>query len=136
MRGLVLISDHRNGSAVVCPKPRRIRVLQLHLYQAEVNDSKAGAELLDAIASSPPFFCGSPPGRAANPLVQDARFNEERLAQALSTLQIPCPSSSSSLASKAGCIGMKFGLEPAAVRVEGFDCLSRDRRNSRVPAMA
>ncbi|KAE8726245.1 ribulose bisphosphate carboxylase small chain [Hibiscus syriacus] len=137
-----------NGGAVVCPKPQRIRVLQLHLYQAKVSDSKAGAVCLDvivnkedleieqgqSIASSPPFFCGSPPSRATNPLVQDARFNDERLAQALSTLQIPC--ASSSLAIKAGCIRMKFGLKPAAVRVEGFDCLSRDSQNSGVPAMA
>ncbi|URE39000.1 hypothetical protein MUK42_30149 [Musa troglodytarum] len=29
-------------------------------------------------ASSPPFFCGSPPDRAANPVVHDARFGEDR----------------------------------------------------------
>jgi hypothetical protein len=31
---------------------------------------------------------------------------------------------------------MSFGLKPAAVRVEGFDCLNRDRQNSSVPAVA
>ncbi|KAK8595722.1 hypothetical protein V6N13_000415 [Hibiscus sabdariffa] len=152
MRGSISISDHRNGGgAVVCPKPRRIRVLTLRLHkshQSEVSDSKAGAELLDiildredlgteqeqSIASSPPFFRGSPPSRAANPLVQDARFSDERLAQALSTLRIPSPSTS--FARKAGCIGMKFGLKPAVVRVEGFDCLGRDHQNSRLHAMA
>ena len=71
------------------------------------------------VASSPPYFCGSPPSRAANPLVQDARFGDERLA-VLSVLQIPSPSSSSS-ACKGGFVRMKFGLKPAAVRVEGFD---------------
>lgn len=156
LRGFISITDHQKGGAVVCPKPRRIEILannptkplRLHMsHQAEVSDSKAGADLLDiilnkedlgteeeqSIASSPPFFCGSPPSRAANPLVQDARFGDERLAQALSTLEIPSPSSPSSLARKGGCVRMKFGLKPAAVRVEGFDCLNRDRQNS-IPA--
>ncbi|XVE78692.1 hypothetical protein DITRI_Ditri13aG0167700 [Diplodiscus trichospermus] len=159
MRGLISISDHQKGGLVVCPRPRRIEILannsvrplRLHMsHQADVSDSKAGAELLDIIlkkeelgteqsatqlASSPPFFCGSPPSRAANPLVQDARFGDERLA-ALSALQIPSPSSPSSSARKGGCVRMKFGLKPAAVRVEGFDCLNRDRENSSIPAMA
>ncbi|XP_022772069.1 uncharacterized protein LOC111314706 [Durio zibethinus] len=160
LRGLISISDHQKGGPVVCPKPRRIGVLannpikplRLHMsHQVEVSDLKAGAELLDFIlkkqedlgteqsatqeASSPPYFCGSPPSRAANPLVQDARFGDERLA-ALSTLQIPSPSSASSSARKAGCVRMKFGLKPATVRVEGFDCLNRDRQNSSISAMA
>ncbi|KAE8664759.1 hypothetical protein F3Y22_tig00112738pilonHSYRG00307 [Hibiscus syriacus] len=151
MRGLISISD---GGPVVCPKPRRNRVLannpvrplRLHMsHQAEVNDLKAGAELLDIIlkkdmeteqsahevASSPPFFCGSPPSRAANPLVHDVRFCDETLA----SLQVPSPSPSSS-AHKVGCARMKFGLKQPTVRVEGFDCLNRDRQNSRIPAMA
>ncbi|XVF71638.1 hypothetical protein PTKIN_Ptkin12aG0055100 [Pterospermum kingtungense] len=160
MRGLISISDHQKGGPVVCPKPRRIgaltnnpiRPLRLHTmsHQGEGNDLKAGAELLDLIlmkedlgaeqsathvASSPPYFCGSPPSRAANPLVQDDRFGDERLA-ALSTLQMPSPSSPSSSARKGGCVRMKFGLKPATVRVEGFDCLNRDRQNSSIPAMA
>ncbi|OMO80230.1 hypothetical protein CCACVL1_13124 [Corchorus capsularis] len=160
LRGLISISEHQKGGPVVCPKPRRIgvlasnptRPLRLHMsHQSELNDLRAGAELLDIIlnkedfgteqsathvASSPPFFSGSPPSRAANPLVQDARFGEERLA-ALSSLQIPSPSSPSSAAArKGGCVRMKFGLKPAAVRVEGFDCLNRDRQNSSIPAMA
>ncbi|KAA3474597.1 Autophagy-related 2 [Gossypium australe] len=153
--------DHQRGGPVVCPKPRRIgvlannpnRPLRLHLsHQAEVSDLRAGAELLDIIlkkqddfgieqsatqvASSPPFFCGSPPSRVSNPLVQDAQFRDERLA-AFSTFQIPTPSSPSSSSSrKGGCVRMKFGLKPATVRVEGFDCLNRDRRNSSIPATA
>ncbi|KAB2004150.1 hypothetical protein ERO13_D11G169800v2 [Gossypium hirsutum] len=153
--------DHQRGGLVVCPKPRRIgvlannpnRSLRLHLsHQAEVSDLRAGAELLDIIlkkqedfgieqsatqvASSPPFFCGSPPSRVSNPLVQDAQFRDERLA-AFSTFQIPTPSSPSSSSSrKGGCVRMKFGLKPATVRVEGFDCLNRDRRNSSIPATA
>jgi hypothetical protein len=42
----------------------------------------------------------------------------------------PSPSSRIS----GGCTWMKFGQTPAAVRVEGFDCLSRDRRS--ISAMA
>ncbi|GLT34036.1 hypothetical protein SLA2020_085820 [Shorea laevis] len=160
MRGLLSISDLKGP--VICPKPRRVGMLannpnrSLRCYvshQAEVCDSTAGAELLDIIlrkedfvteqpvtpiASSPPFFCGSPPSRAANPLVHDARFGDERLTP-IPSLQIPSPSglsSPSSATRKGGCVRMKYGLKPAAVRVEGFDCLNRDRQNSSIPAMA
>ncbi|KAF8390123.1 hypothetical protein HHK36_024645 [Tetracentron sinense] len=158
MRSSVSISDRRDP--VVCPKPRRlgffhnaindpIRPLRWHLsHQAELCDSKAGTELLDIIltkgsttqvASSPPFFSGSPPSRAANPLIQDARFGEEKLTP-WSPQQIPGPSglspSPSSSARKGGCVRTKFGHKPAPVRVEGFDCLDRDRRNCSIPAVA
>ncbi|GMI66131.1 hypothetical protein like AT3G02555 [Hibiscus trionum] len=68
----------------------------------------------DEVASSPPFFCGSPPSRVSNPLVHDAHFGDETLT----ALQILSPSSP--------CTRMKFGYKPATVRVEGFDCLNRD----------
>ncbi|XP_042492401.1 uncharacterized protein LOC122071970 [Macadamia integrifolia] len=165
MRSAVYISDRKD--AVVCPKPRRLggfnhvvhdpRPLrwQLSNHQAELCDSTAGSELLDIILtkggygaeqstqvpSSPPFFCGSPPSRATNPLIQDARFGDEKLTS-LSPLPAPVsvptrlsPSPSSS-ARKGGCARMKFGPKPAAVRVEGFDCLDRDRRNCSIPAVA
>ncbi|XP_027353176.1 uncharacterized protein LOC113863703 isoform X2 [Abrus precatorius] len=157
MRGSLPIAD-QNGP-VICPKPRRvgvlmnvpIRPLRWHLsQQAEGSDSKGGAELLDIILkresygeefgnqvpSSPPYFCGSPPVRAANPLTQDARFGDEEHA-ILSTISSPSSLLSPSSASrKGGCARMKFGLKPAAVRVEGFDCLSRDCQNSGIPAVA
>ncbi|KAL0735773.1 hypothetical protein Bca4012_011983 [Brassica carinata] len=146
---------------VVCPKPRRvanlIRPLRLHMSQAAADlcDSKAGAELLDiirrkedngtTIGQSPPYFPGSPPSRAANPLAQDARFRDEKLIDPLSpnspflqpnsSTAFPSPSTSSSSSSR-GCVRMKFGLKPPAVRVEGFDCLNRDRQSSSIPAMA
>ncbi len=86
-------------------------------------------------ASSPPYFCGSPPSRSVNPLIQDARFGDEKVAPSV----IPSPSgvsSPSSSSRKGGCVRMKYGLKPAAVRVEGFDCLNRDRQNSSIPAFA
>ncbi|KAK8569146.1 hypothetical protein V6N13_107004 [Hibiscus sabdariffa] len=148
--------DHQRCIPVVCPKPRRIgvlannpnRTLRLHLsYQAEISDMNASSELLDIImkkdigieqsadqvSSSPPFFCGSPPSRVSNPLVQDALFGDESLGalQILSPLSPPCLSSYNG-----GCGRGKFVYKPPTVRVEGFDCLNRDRRNSRIPAMA
>ena len=76
------------------------------------------------MASSPPFFCGSPPSRASNPVIQDEQFgsngNENFGAFSLAP---PSPSSSAR-----GCVRMKFGHTPAAVRIEGFNCLSRERR--------
>ncbi|OMP02141.1 hypothetical protein COLO4_11306 [Corchorus olitorius] len=107
-------------------------------------DSQAGTELLDIIltkggygaekpsnqvASSPPYFCGSPPSRASNPLIQDAQFNmEKQQLPCLSSAAPPSPSSRIAAAG-GGCVRMKFGHKPAAVRIEGFDCLSRDRRS-------
>ncbi|KAM7267844.1 hypothetical protein ACFE04_010010 [Oxalis oulophora] len=143
---------------VICPRPRRVSVIANSSIrplrwqmsnQAELSDSAAGAELLDLIrrkegygveqsatqvASSPPFY-GSPPSRASNPLVQDARFKEEKYIP--SPFPISSPSNLLSPSSrKGGCVRMAFGLKPAAVRVEGFDCLNRDRQNSSISAMA
>ncbi|TKY60927.1 hypothetical protein E2542_SST18032 [Spatholobus suberectus] len=89
--------------SVICPKPRRLALINhssinTHIRplrhpiscQSEAEDSGVGAELLDIIlpkencyversggqlvTSSPPFFCGSPPSRASNPLIQDEQF--------------------------------------------------------------
>lgn len=93
------------------------------------------------VASSPPFFCGSPPSRVANPLIQDARFGDENFSplSPSSWVMVPSPSglppSPSSSARKGGCVRANFGNNPA-VRVEGFDCLDRDRRNCSIPALA
>ncbi|KAG2273282.1 hypothetical protein Bca52824_067837 [Brassica carinata] len=150
-RGFVVPID-----SVVCPKPRRVGFLlsnvippfRLHSSQsgaADVCDSKAGADLLDIIrrkdealstvASSPPFFLGSPPSRASNPLAQDVRFGNDKLNPISPSLS-PFPSSPSPSPSrvKGGVCGrVKFGLKQAGVRVEGFNCLNRD---SSIPAMA
>ncbi|KAK3406030.1 uncharacterized protein LOC104425788 isoform X2 [Eucalyptus grandis] len=147
---------------VVCPKPRRVGLLnpsmddpfrppRRHInHLAEAGDSTAGPELLDIIltkggyggersaapvASSPPFFCGSPPCRVSNPVIQDAQFGTEQFIPSS-----PAPPSPSSLSARkaggGGSVRMKFGHKPAPVRIEGFDCLGRDRRNCSISALA
>ncbi|GMN56723.1 hypothetical protein TIFTF001_025841 [Ficus carica] len=143
--------------SVVCPKPRRLGILNLSIndhirplryttnpFQLEVGDSQAGAELLDIIltkgnsgeiqnnqvASSPPYFCGSPPSRASNPVILDEQFGNGKAGF------IPATPPSPSSRKAGGCARMKFGHKPAAVRIEGFDCLSRDRRNCSISAVA
>jgi len=137
MRGPFCAAERRNP--VFCPKPRRLSELTADAerpirwqanYTVDPSESKAGAELLEIfltkggeVASSPPFFCGSPPSRAANPVVHDARFGEEK---PLATF----PTNSSPMSPRKACTRAKFGLKPAAVRVEGFECrLDRDRRS-------
>ncbi|KAG9448953.1 hypothetical protein H6P81_008918 [Aristolochia fimbriata] len=157
MRSSISMADRKDS--LYCPKPRRlglsnydsVRPLRWHLsHQGEVCESKAGNELLDLIiskgggngvdhsltqlASSPPFFCGSPPSRAANPLVHDARFGEEKPGP-LSPVAVSGGMPSSPSAARKGCVRTKFGHKPA-VRIEGFDCLDRDRRNCSIPAVA
>ncbi|XP_040997203.1 uncharacterized protein LOC121243192 [Juglans microcarpa x Juglans regia] len=129
-------------------------------HQVELCDLKAGTDLLDIIltkgggcgvelappqvASSPPFFSGSPPSRVANPLIQDARFGDDKFIppSPLSPVAIPSglsssPSPSSATATRkgGGFVRSNFGDKPA-VRIEGFDCLDRDRRNCSIPALA
>ncbi|KAG2385203.1 hypothetical protein LR48_Vigan10g021500 [Vigna angularis] len=140
--------------SVVCPKPRRLGLMNHstfdnHIrpfrppfinYQSEIEDSGVGAELMDIIlpkrsggqlASSPPFYCGSPPSRASNPVIQDEQFGNGIENFGPFSLAPLSPSSSAR-----GCVRMKFGHTPAAVRIEGFDCLSRDRRNCSISAVA
>ncbi|XP_011622574.1 uncharacterized protein LOC18432091 isoform X2 [Amborella trichopoda] len=143
---------------VVCPKPRRIAPFNQPMYSDAVRplrwqlshptdqmDSNASNELLDIILTkgeyvgcSPPYFCGSPPSRADNPLVQDARFIDGRESPVGRSNGYPSPSSSSATSSsqRKGFVRASFGHKPAAVRVEGFDCLDRDRRRCSIPAMA
>ncbi|OIW08891.1 hypothetical protein TanjilG_05866 [Lupinus angustifolius] len=146
--------------SVVCPKPRRLSLLSIDNHikqfwppftncQLEIEESGVGAELLDIIrpkgtcynperfggqvASSPPFFCGSPPSRASNPVIQDEQFGNSNVNVNFSPFSMAPPSPSSSSRS---CARVKFGHTPAAVRIEGFDCLSRDRRNCSISAVA
>lgn len=98
-------------------------------------------QLSPPVASSPPpFFCGSPPSRVANPLIQDARFGDENFSPLSPSSWVVVPALSSGLppspsSRKGGCVRSNFGNNPA-VRIEGFDCLDRDRRNCSIPALA
>ncbi|XP_059661650.1 uncharacterized protein LOC132307802 [Cornus florida] len=152
------------NDSVVCPKPRRlgffntsindhIRPSRCHMncHQTEICDSRARTELLDIIltegsysaekpnnfhvASSPPFFCGSPPSRASNPVIQDRHFGSNEISPLAPP---PIITASPNLASRKGgaCVPMKFGQKPAAVRIEGFDCLGRDRQHRSISAVA
>ncbi|XP_071716949.1 uncharacterized protein [Rutidosis leptorrhynchoides] len=164
------MQQNSNYSPVVCPKPRRINLFNTTMNepvrplrwqiccQQEFYESEAGPELLDLIlakgggygesdqtctqvASSPPYFCGSPPSRVCNPVIQDARFGDEKITPISlqpmvhnPTSVIPTPSPSSSR--KGGCFRSNYGTKPA-VRIEGFDCLNRDnRRNCSIPTLA
>ncbi|XP_047341857.1 uncharacterized protein LOC124945457 [Impatiens glandulifera] len=159
--------DRREKETVVCPKPRRFPLVNStvndpvrsfrwhHSYVPDPCESRVGADLLDIllpkgggggygygldqVSSSPPFFCGSPPSRVSNPLIQDARFGDEKFSP-ISPQTIPIPSGLSSpsptpSSRKGGCIRANFGNNPS-VRVEGFDSLDRDRRNCSIPALA
>ncbi|KAK7269766.1 hypothetical protein RIF29_22501 [Crotalaria pallida] len=145
--------DMMMRDSLICPKPRRLALFNDH------RSGSSGSNPLDTIltkgdceieqfwpqaASSPPFFCGSPPSRVANPIVQDARFGDDNFSPLSPSSWVvvpapsglpPSPSSSSSSARKGGCVRANFGNNPA-VRVEGFDCLDRDRRNCSIPALA
>ncbi|KAJ8773067.1 hypothetical protein K2173_028244 [Erythroxylum novogranatense] len=158
--GMVLMEE-----SVVCPKPRRLSVLNSSLndhnrsrrlslnYQSVMGDSRAGSELLDMIlnkgdysversstqvALSPPFYCGSPPSRATNPVTQDTQFGNEKVTTTTFAAAPSLPSFSASKGSPGdgSCVRMNFGHTQAAVRIEGFDCLSRDQRNRSISAVA
>ncbi|GER32779.1 translation initiation factor IF-2 [Striga asiatica] len=131
-------------------EPSQVRPLHCHssLHQ-EVFDAKAGNELLDIIltkgsntncdssqpaepiASSPPFFCGSPPSRVSNnPLIQDSQFGNTKFTMG-PPRTIPTPLGPAHFPSSSACkpgnySGANFGNNPV-FRVEGFECLDRDR---------
>ncbi|MCE3050073.1 hypothetical protein HAX54_046433, partial [Datura stramonium] len=137
-----------NSSYVHADEPiRPSRYLQINNQQLEACDLKAGTELLDIIltkgsydvestslemASSPPFLFGSPPTRASNPLIRDAQFGNDNFVPVQAILEgaaaaaSPPPSFTLSCALKSGggCVPVKFGHKPAAVRIEGFNCCS------------
>ncbi|KAH8500761.1 hypothetical protein H0E87_015840 [Populus deltoides] len=166
IRNSVSIPISERRDPVVCPKPRRLGLLNDHparslrfqlSHQSELCDSIAGTDFLEIIlakgcygmdnqsfctqvsSSPPPFFCGSPPSRVANPLIQDARFGNEKFSPFSPVTPIPpqmdLSSSSSSSPRKGGLVRSSFGSKPV-VRIEGFDCLDRDCRNCSVPALA
>nr|GMD39398.1 uncharacterized protein LOC109159587 [Ipomoea batatas] len=151
------------SNSIACPKPGRVgglvdeltrpSCLQPFSQQTEACDSEAGIELLEIIlskggchvgtpnlqmASSPPFFSGSPPSRAMNPLIQDLHFGHDdfvAVPSPLRTVVLPLPSpplTPSSTRMNGGGCGMRFGQKPAQVRIEGFNC----RQNYSIPAVS
>ncbi|CAL0317095.1 unnamed protein product [Lupinus luteus] len=154
MRGPSTIYDMKG--TVFCPKPLRVMVFpdmaittgslrRKFCQQSDDSDSKAWAEIVDIILeegycinhepSSPPYFLGSPPVRATNPLIQDDQFgygknssqpifsisSSPSLTSPLST-SLGLSSPSSSPWRKGGCVRTKFGIKSSPVRVVGFDC--------------
>ncbi|KAK3136935.1 hypothetical protein QOZ80_5BG0445310 [Eleusine coracana subsp. coracana] len=143
-------------SPLFCPKPRR-PVAPLRCHQSGgFSDAGAGMDLLDLLLSKgeesglsaaspqPPLFCGSPPRRASNPVVHDSLFGMDvppMMPVAVPALPMaapvasrayptPRPSAAPSMSPRggAGCARARFAFQPAAVRVEGFDCLDGGRR--------
>lgn len=154
----VSVSESAKTDNLVCPKPRRLGLISPMRWQmsnsnqSDFSDSEAGSELLDIIlsrggytaeqsytqaASPPSFFCGSPPSRVSNPLIQDARFGDEvtQISPRIVPIQPGVPASSSSSARKGACGLANFGNKPV-IRIEGFDCLDRNSRNCSIPTMA
>ncbi|KAG6519987.1 hypothetical protein ZIOFF_017016 [Zingiber officinale] len=144
-----LAADHK-APTFFCPKPRRLIPLAVvaepvppfRWHSEDFPDSRAVEEdLVDLLLakggehnrsdSSSPFFCGSPPSRASNPVVHDPRFGEDRPPAPAPAPFAPFPltQSTAPMSPKHGCAHAKFGLLPAAVRVDGFDCLDRARRS-------
>ncbi|KAL1325822.1 hypothetical protein HN51_035873 [Arachis hypogaea] len=136
------------GGSLLCPKPRRLPLftcpsptsyhsparadlLDIILPKGGCYPERTG-DLVEVAAASPPFFCGSPPSRASNPVIQDEQFGNNGN---FSPFTMPSSSPSSSSAPRS-CGPMKFGHAPAAVRIVGFESLSRDRSNCSISAVA
>ncbi|KAD2804280.1 hypothetical protein R6Q59_030201 [Mikania micrantha] len=153
-------SSFGNGEPVVCPKPRRLnlfnnainepaRALRWQMcYQQEAYESNAGPELFDLILAkgggydvsgtpeqtSSPFFCGSPPSRVSNPLIQDARFGDDSCKISPISPRSMIPNRDSGIPSSSPATG---GYLRPMVRIEGFNCLDGgNRRNCSIPALA
>ncbi|XP_042504387.1 uncharacterized protein LOC122081361 [Macadamia integrifolia] len=94
------------NEGVMCPKPRRRHMRHF----GEHTDIKVGGELSDIIINkaSPPCYSVSPPVRASNPLIQDARFREQRISQS----------------------------STPGVRLEGFGNVGHSRRSQSIPTVA
>ncbi|XP_019428282.1 PREDICTED: uncharacterized protein LOC109336253 isoform X2 [Lupinus angustifolius] len=139
----VVVSSSREDmkDSLICPKPRRSfgsNPLDTILTKGDCEEEQFWPDM----SSPPSYFFGSPPSRVANPLVHDARFGDVNFPpfSSLSRVVVPGPSGlssspSPSSARKGGCVRANFGNNPG-VRVEGFDCLDRDRRNCSIPALA
>lgn len=140
-RGRLLPSlpgDASFEEGVICPKPRRLGVVsfstpevlkpvrQRRSMSPAGVEGEAGNEILEiflnkissgdatSLGCSPPYFSGSPPSRAGNPLVRDEEFSHQRRP----------PSPSFVTRSKSSNAPISFRASPP-VRVEGFECSGR-----------
>lgn len=152
--------DGMRGS-LVRPQPRRIRPLSSFpdplcplswqtCNQADALDLKAAVEFdniflakdsENQVEPSSPFCIGSPPPRSANPLINDACFMEVTSSNPIHNpnpvvlttsvhVTVPMPAST-----RSGCANTTNNRFLPAVRVDGFDCLDRDR-SRRITAFA
>ncbi|GAA0141229.1 hypothetical protein LIER_02421 [Lithospermum erythrorhizon] len=135
--------QQQNG--VVCTKPRRAQgesfraspLIQINNHHIEAYGVKAGNELVDLILSkdacggkkpnfhvalSPPFYNGSPPTRASNPVIQDEQFRTSKLNMNPSMIE-PLASSASRL-SGGGCVPVRNQTLTPERRIEGFNSLN------------
>lgn len=88
-------------------------------------------------ASSPPYFCGSPPTRVDNPLIHDPRFLQQNSYDIPTTTPAFFPATSLKTSVKDRRRGLfrskkssdSLGMIPAAVRIEGFDYLDHSSNN-------
>ncbi|CAA6661296.1 unnamed protein product [Spirodela intermedia] len=151
-----IVSDRRDP--IFCPKPGRlsrfvaaadaIRPLRWHLGpQTEPCDSKPGSEVLDIILTKVPWWVrrrrtSAAPRRADRLTPSPSTPASARPAAPPLTL-LPTPAAATAVSggaarTAAGCVRAKFGPVPAAVRIEGFDCIDSDghRRSRGIAAVA
>ncbi|KAK4804695.1 hypothetical protein SAY86_004512 [Trapa natans] len=151
IRGLFSILGPKDS--IVCPMPRRATLspfsslwpMKYNMsHEIEQCNSEAGLELLDPLAKLDsvvdmdhaseiaPLFSGSPPSRAINPLIQDAKFKYEAsnlftVFPDVSQQGLPSPP----LYGHNGYMRRPTKAKPpASVRIEGFNILGRESKNT------
>lgn len=123
---------------VICPKPRKmafisycapelIKPMRQWQSSSQLPECEAGSEILEIflnknacgespnLGCSPPYYFGSPPSRAGNPIVHDVQFHKSSPSAILAKPKAPS--------------GPSFPASPS-VRIEGFDCARQDSRCS------
>lgn len=153
-----LRSSESAEEKIICPKPQRVTVTSFRSVEfikpirqlksvspTAVDGSDVGCEIMEIFRSknchgdspkigrSPPYFSGSPPSRATNPLVQDTQFLHPH-AYPRATPQLSPPKKFSTSGSLRASPSVRIeGFECSSGR--GFECTGRDV-GRRVPAFA